>query len=254
MPLHLFGSKVLNKGVMVKKLFSISKILRALALSSLVFTVACGSDDDDSTNVVVNSEGPQREEEEDAPPVSSRPTIIINNKFETNIRMNVKKSTRIEKNTYFMHWECDNFDPVEHKQYIHAASSCPTLENDLNGDGYIDSLELEQAVGPGIVALDSHPESEGEDSFPVGSSYVYNASLSLSFLRQMIPDRQDFIVVLYGVDPSLELPETVSAHSEDEVHSSLPIACQSFKAPHGEEQERSHDRRINGETGVMSDM
>lgn len=234
----------------MKKQFSVSKILKALTVLSLVFVMACGSDDDDSTNVVVNSEGPQREEEE--APVSTRPTIIINNKFETNVRMSVKKTTRIEKNVFFMHWECDNFDPVEHKQYIHAASSCPTLENDVNGDGFIDSVELEQAVGPGVLALDSNPENGGDDSFPVGSSYVYNASISVPFLRQIIPDRQDFIVVLYGVDPSLELPETVVAHSEEEVHSSLPIACKVFKAPEGEDA--GEDTRINGDPTVMSDM
>ncbi len=210
----------------------------------IVLVVACGSEDDDSTNVVVNPDGPQREEEV---PISTRPTIIINNKIVYNVRMSVKRTTRIEENNFYMDWQCSNIDPVEHKQYIHAGSKCPTLENDLNGDGYLDAVELEQAVGPGLLALDANPESEEVDSFPSGANFEYNRKVAVSVLGEFIPDSKNFIVVIYGISPLTPLPETVASHSDEDIHSSIPIACKAFEVT---EEVRS----INGDETGESDF
>ncbi|HLT22591.1 MAG TPA: hypothetical protein VKZ84_04075 [Bacteriovoracaceae bacterium] len=229
----------------MRKKISVTNFIKPLVVASLVLVGACGSDDDDSTNVIVNPDGPQREEEG---PISTRPTIIINNKIVNNVRMSVRRTTRIEENNFYMDWQCGNIDPVEHKQYIHAGSRCPTLENDLNGDGYLDAVELEQAVGPGLLALDSNPSSEEVDSFPAGASFEYSTSIPLPLLRRIIPATEDFIVVLYGVDPATPLPDTVASNSDNEIHSTIPIACKVFEAPEAPEAPEVEDSTTGGTT------
>lgn len=108
------------------------------------------------------------------------------------------------------------------------AVSCGSDDDD-NGS-VVDRQDREEAVGKNLFSVwrDTSDTALTLDF----RDYTFNEEAPFFFRTSQAIY---FIVVLYGVDPSLELPETVSAHSEDEVHSSLPIACQSFKAPHGEE-------------------
>src|SRR5690606_16342677 len=100
----------------------------------------------------------QREEEG---PISTRPIVIMNTKLESNVFFNVTNKTRVENDIYFMEWQCGNIEPIEYKQYIHVGSSCPTVaKSDFNGDGYLDTVEVEQSVGAGVLALDSNLDSE----------------------------------------------------------------------------------------------
>lgn len=42
---------------------------------------------------------------------------------------------------------------VMHEQHIHSGSTCATMANDTNGDGYIDDAEAEAVAGKPVVAL-----------------------------------------------------------------------------------------------------
>lgn len=206
-----------------------SRILRLMLVACMVTVMACGSDDDSDTNIIVNPDEPQREEEQG--PIDTQPTVIINNNVETNVKV-INRRTRIENNDYVMDWECRDVDPVVHKQYIHISVSCPTvIEHDRNRDGILDQVEVQQAVGPAVLALDSNVRSQGEDSFPTGESYEYNQSIPLPELRSRVPAGQDFVVMYYGVDASRQIPSTAESTSSGPINLNIPIACKVFNAP-----------------------
>lgn len=195
----------------------------------MVTVVACGADDDSDTNIVVNPDGPDREEEQG--PVDTEPTVIVNNEVETNVRV-ITQGTRIEDDDYVMDWQCSDVDPVIHKQYIHIAVSCPTvIQHDRNGDRVLDQVEVQEAIGPAVLALDSNISSQGEDNFPAGTSYEYSQRIPLSDLRSRVPAGEDFVVMYYGVDPSGDIPSTVQSTSSGPVNLNIPIACVVFNAP-----------------------
>lgn len=224
-----------------------SGLLRLLVVTCVVTVVACGSDDDSDTNVIVNPDGGEERQEEQGP-VDTRPTVIINNHVEANVRV-INRSTRIEDDDYVMDWECHDVDPVVHKQYIHVSVSCPTIiEHDRNRDGVLDQVEVQEALGPAVMALDSNVSSQGEDSFPAGGSYEYRQSVPLSELRSRVPVGQDFVVMYYGVDASREIPATAESNTSGPVNLNIPIACKVFNAPEISDDEPTTGTTTGGTT------
>lgn len=138
---------------------------------------------------------------------------------------------------------------VLHNQSIHVGDRCPTLDDDLNGDGFIDGEEAVNAYQEIIVPLDDDISSQriGLGIFPVTDEYGYYFwSRSVSYEKFMADLREEDInptddyvklsdnkhltmigkvVVIKGVPESTNLPETVSGRGRENKYQALPIAC-----------------------------
>lgn len=139
---------------------------------------------------------------------------------------------------------------ILHAQHIHAEGECPPASADTNDDGYIDVVEGLPFYGAILVPLDGDLGMQAAgmpEGFPTASSngvvdYEESADLSdmLDNLRADDPNADDPIVkleddgeldlpsrtvVLHGVDPDTELPETVQTIAGLTPQQSLPVAC-----------------------------
>jgi hypothetical protein len=205
-------------------------LVTAVLIMSMAAIVSCGDDDGDTTNVVVNPDVPENEVElEREGPIATSPTIIINNRLENNVT--VINRSRIVRRTYEIHFVVTRLDPVVHPIYVHIASTCPTLQNDRNGDGILDQQEVEAVAGAPVLLLDREPLVQGNQGFQSGSEINYNQILSLDVFRGIVPVGHDFIVMVYGVDPSTPLPSTVVSTTSGPNHEAIPVACKVFPAP-----------------------
>lgn len=139
---------------------------------------------------------------------------------------------------------------VVHRQSIHHGSRCPTLDDDINGDGYIDEREVFFAVGNIILPLDGDltTQNGGSNSYPVGNGmaggYFYERTTSF---EKMFDDLRDTdnntldevdkipynegvtfnlkVILIYGTGTALYLPDSVSTMGNRSRAQSLPIAC-----------------------------
>ena len=100
-----------------------------------------------------------------------------------------------------------------HMQAVYTGNRCPTLNDDLNGDGFIDILEAQKVVGNVLIPLDSDPgtQASGRNFYPLGDmsgSYHYerivNFKRFFSDLQAEDPNPDDNIVKL-GPDKGLSL-------------------------------------------------
>lgn len=138
---------------------------------------------------------------------------------------------------------------ITHLQHIHAGSSCPVAADDLNGDAYIDVIEGVPKYGPILIPLDADLASQngGSANYPSASAtgnYTYDEATSLTSmladLRAPDPDLTDATVkleagellnlagrhiVVHGVSPLSNLPDTVASIGNIPSHVTLPIAC-----------------------------
>ena len=134
-----------------------------------------------------------------------------------------------------------------HGQKIHLSDECPTLVSDTNKDGVIDAAEGMKSYGPAVIPLDFELKTqfEKEVKFPVtdfSGDYYYQQTVSvLEMMKDLakvdenlsdgtvkIKSRFDLEgkqVVIYGVDETVSLPDSVAALDGDSRQSSLPIAC-----------------------------
>lgn len=136
------------------------------------------------------------------------------------------------------------------KQAIYTGRRCPTLNDDLNKDAYIDIQEALMAIGSVSIPLDGSLDSqlEGAETSPSGDpvsgSYAYNvtASFSRMFADLKLPDENmgdnmiklgaedgltfpGRIILLTGVPESLFLPPTVAGLGDAPLKSTVPLAC-----------------------------
>lgn len=124
----------------------------------------------------------------------------------------------------------DDAAGVSHLQTLHYGSKCPTLEDDLNGDSYIDSEEAKIATGEIHFPLDrdiSSPE-KGANTFPFGKSYTYKETALIQEMRVNKMENIEFknrVVLIYGAPSTANLPGSVSRVNDKTTHASLPIAC-----------------------------
>lgn len=137
-----------------------------------------------------------------------------------------------------------------HPQFLHTNSSCPTMKDDLNRDGYLDFIESYRVAGPILMPLDSNLNSQmkGLHEFPhmrKNSSYYYyseacNSDYMLSDLKRKDEYKEDLmtklrpseklnlkkrVVLIYGASSDRYLPDTVGTFDGYPNHSSVPIAC-----------------------------
>lgn len=143
---------------------------------------------------------------------------------------------------------------VWHQQNVYIGNRCPTLNDDLNKDGYIDILEAKQVLGQILVPLDSDvgTQSAGKRYFPLSDlsgSYSYERIASFNrFFKDLQDEDHDtedditkiapnsgfsFIgksVMIQGVSDKIIFPETVATFGKKKVFQTLPIVCGIFSA------------------------
>lgn len=124
-----------------------------------------------------------------------------------------------------------------HPQHIHAASSCPTLADDANGDGFVDMVEGLDAFGPILVTLDAELYTVAADSFPVATAtgrISYERRVSLRALLDLLGEEplalETRVVVIHGLHPDAQLPETVRTVGGRPPEWTVPVACGGFEA------------------------
>lgn len=136
-----------------------------------------------------------------------------------------------------------------HAQYLHSGERCPSMRDDLNGDGYLDFREAHSVVGDILLPFDGNltTQMKGLFEFPVmnaGDMYYYSEAASytdmLEDLRREDTFPSDFIsklgageelnlrarvVLIYGVSSTRKLPLTVASYEAYPAQTTLPIAC-----------------------------
>jgi len=138
---------------------------------------------------------------------------------------------------------------MSHGQYIMGFGKCPTIEDDTNGDGYIDIVESIATTSKALIPLDGDINSQvgGITDFPSADatfSYNYQKTGSLAAmdadLHLPLPAPSDFIeklseterltftgrhVLILGVPSSIVLPSTVATVQGFNRNTTLPVAC-----------------------------
>jgi len=136
---------------------------------------------------------------------------------------------------------------IVHGQFLHVSDQCPTLSSDTNNDGIIDDLEGRMNYGSALIPLDSDLSIQGEEKFifpkaDFSGNYSYRSQTNWTkmitdlLLKDTNPSdglvklnsafnlkgRQ---IVIKGISPNVNLPESVKAIGSEDIHGSIPVAC-----------------------------
>jgi hypothetical protein len=138
---------------------------------------------------------------------------------------------------------------VLHMQSVHEGTKCPTMEDDLNQDGFIDAVEGEMVYGKVLIPLDADLNAQHLElgTYPVADQYglyVYSSVASYErfitdlkaenlnpngYLTKLKPDEklelEGKVVIIKGVSRAALLPDTVQSNSRWPNHQTIPIAC-----------------------------
>lgn len=139
---------------------------------------------------------------------------------------------------------------IVHAQKVHVSDSCPTLASDVNKDGVIDTVEGMRSYGPAIIPLDGDllTQIEKNQHYPSSDftgNYFYKRDVSISEMMKDLSNKDydltdDTVkinsslglagrqIVIYGVAPTVDLPDSVATVNGETKYSSLPIACGSL--------------------------
>lgn len=227
-------------------------VLSILLTLSMLSFFSCGSDDDDSEVTII-------QEQEQTPSVGDfsanvipvNPAIVSNPASTNTIRIiNDDVSARIASsglsgNTIV-------------RQQIRNSRSCPSIADDINGDGFVDGVEAQSRTGGVMIPLDGdiNTQTAGNSINPAtnrNGSYTYNRSGSLSRILADLttadPNPNDIFIKLnpgavlniegavfdiYGIPESVNLPSTVAALPGLSAHQSFPVACGLLQQVSGE--------------------
>lgn len=134
-------------------------------------------------------------------------------------------------------------------QSIHIGSRCPSEQDDLNNDGFVDANEGAKVYDKVIIPLDDDIGSQhiGLGIYPVSDNFGYYLwSRTTSFVKlqddlqdedinlkddyvKLLPDKNLTIIgkvaVIRGVPESTILPDSVSGRGKLSPHQGLPVAC-----------------------------
>ncbi len=134
-----------------------------------------------------------------------------------------------------------------HLQHFHGfpdghQAVCPTMTADKNGDGIIDLVETEPAVGTTMVPFHDDPVGLEivKDTYPKASkdgSYRYEKTVSLSALETAFNAKfaanglalDKRVVMVHGVPPDTKLPASVASLPGIPAQVTIPIACGAIK-------------------------
>lgn len=126
----------------------------------------------------------------------------------------------------------DDDQAVPHRQALHLGTSCPTLADDTNGDGFVDYEEAQRVVGKVLMPLDSDLSSQaaGENFYLSGPKMTYNKVASLSEINSELAPRkkmgfEDRVVIVHGTSAQAHHPTSLASYMGEAPHLSLPIVC-----------------------------
>lgn len=163
---------------------------------------------------------------------------------------------------------------IGHFQNVHIGNRCPTMNDDTNGDGYLDYQEAIAVVGPVIIPLDwdigsqTAGNSIWPKAFPNGSyEYLKVANFNRFWDDLNDPDRNTEdnivklepnkglvitgkVVLIQGVEEIKNLPDSVAGNGRWKNYQTFPIACGVFK-PTTEETGVIYEDRIPGPIGPV---
>lgn len=138
---------------------------------------------------------------------------------------------------------------VLHVQNIHIGKRCPTMEDDLNSDGFIDGDEGAQVYKEVIIPLDEDLNSQrmGGGTFPLADEYGYYSYSQVASFDKLLADLRDEdinphddyvklgttenlqllgnVIVITGVPKETSLPDTVAPRGRLTGYQALPVAC-----------------------------
>jgi len=133
---------------------------------------------------------------------------------------------------------------IQHWQHFHGfadsdqAATCPTMDDDANGDGYVDLIETEAKAGTTMVPFSDDPVSMDipKAIYPTADadgSYRYEQTVSLSaledaFSKQFDGQQLDLgkrVIFIHTVPGDTELPDSVQSLGDIPAQVTLPIAC-----------------------------
>ncbi len=133
---------------------------------------------------------------------------------------------------------------IEHWEHFHGFpdgrdASVPTMEQDVNHDGFIDLLETEAVSGTTMVPLDNAPHEMNipHDGYPEADDtgfYEYEIDVPLKDLQanfkhafgsdELELDKR--VVYVHGIPATMELPASVAGDvMHYDAHTTLPIAA-----------------------------
>ena len=142
---------------------------------------------------------------------------------------------------------------IAHFQNVHSGTRCPTINDDTNGDGFLDIQETLNVVGPVLIPLDWDIGSQlaanrsWPKAFPNGSyEYLKVTSFNRFWDDLKSEDRnpddnisklaadeglnlEGKVVIIQGVDETKTLPETVAGYKQWKNFQTLPIVCGVFE-------------------------
>jgi hypothetical protein len=128
-----------------------------------------------------------------------------------------------------------------HPQGIYSGTRCPNINDDTNGDAFIDITEAQAILGKMLIPLDGSLESheEGKNLYPTGNkekgSFVYEQTASFSRMfsdlkTNKLKDNEGLslvgkIVLIQGATRETVLPDTALGTLGMSAHTALPVAC-----------------------------
>lgn len=165
---------------------------------------------------------------------------------------------------------------TSHQQRVHVGTSCPTMAQDTNGDGYVDVNEAYAHVGKILFPLDADISSQerGSSLWPMGDIYGYyhweratSYDRFISDLREAdLSGDSDYaklgadgdlnldgrVVMIHGTAEISNLPDSVGTRGRLRNFQVIPIACGKFRKitniPGVIEEDVSLGRAGEGET------
>jgi hypothetical protein len=138
----------------------------------------------------------------------------------------------------------DDDSPIGHIQHVYAGDKCPTLADDLNGDGLIDIQEAMRITGKSLIPLDNDLSSQkaGYGLFPTGKGFTYMKSIKLDVLLTdlTLPGEDEKfaklnknknlnlagrVVMIHGTADKSRVPLSVATLDDQPNNATIPIAC-----------------------------
>jgi len=143
-----------------------------------------------------------------------------------------------------------------HQQNIYMGNRCPTIDDDLNKDGYIDIVEANFVLGKIIIPLDADLNSQmsGRRFFPLGDlsgTYHYERVIGFErFFNDLTSEDKDpndiyvkapeglsligKAVLIQGVSDTVTLPDSVQSMERFEAFKTIPVVCGIFSKIEGQ--------------------
>lgn len=142
---------------------------------------------------------------------------------------------RLEDETFEVNIAARNVPSSVHPLQIRTGKSCPTISDDVNGDGYVDFNEAQAVSGGVFIPLDNDLDNLLADNlnYPNGGflrAFGYREDTTRKQLVTELGaesglDFANRVVMVLGVDADEELPPTVASPDGRIPQETLPIAC-----------------------------